>query len=425
MTIKPVSFGSAVYLFFAAGAADAADLPMAKAGAVEYVKVCTQFGSGFFYIPGSDTCLKISGDIRANYFHVLNTFPTRAADVVNFGGRAQIAFDARTSTDYGVLRSFFAIDGNFGGGSATSFVVDKAYIQLGGLTAGFAHSFYGIYDNDFGNDIFQPYFAGPTSRALLAYTAAFGAGVTATVSAEDGKAGRSAAVWNDTANAFGTDIVGNVVGAYAGLTAPDGVARLRYDSEHVLAAVSAAVHQVRVLPGAGLPAVDTKYGYAFGASLAFAFPFLQGAHFVVEGNYAKGANDYIYAWSTPSLGGFGPAEAAVVPATGVVKLSSGWSVVSEFGANVTSAITVNIIGSYLDFKVPDADGLGYGTVFDDSFRRYTVGGNVFYSLTRGFKIGAEVYYDHTKYDAPTDPAAPGIKLSYDGWGGGVSIRREF
>lgn len=416
---------ASVACLFAAGVAKAADLPMTKVEAIDYVKACTKFGSGFFYIPGSDTCLKISGDIRANYYHLINTFPSRTSDALTFDGRGQIAFDARTTTDYGVLRSFFAIIGNFGNGSTTSFALDKAYIQLGGLTAGFGHSFYGLYDNDFGNDVWQPYFTGPSTRALLAYTAAFGAGLTASLSAEDGKPGRSAAVWNDTANAFGKDAFGNVVGVYAGLTAPDGVARLRYDSANVLAAVSAAIHQVRLLPGPDLPPADTKYGYAFGASLAFAFPVLQGAHLVVEGNYARGANDYVNAWSTPSFSGFGPAEAAVVPATGVVKLSSGWSVVSEFGVNVTPAITVNVIGSYLDFKGPDADGLGYGTVFDDSFKRYTVGGNVFYTLSRGFRVGAEVFYDHTKFDAPTDPLAAGAKLTYEGWGGGVSIRREF
>jgi hypothetical protein len=40
--------------------AKAADLPV-KAAPVEYVKVCSLYGAGFFYIPGTDTCLKIGG----------------------------------------------------------------------------------------------------------------------------------------------------------------------------------------------------------------------------------------------------------------------------------------------------------------------------------------------------------------------------
>ena len=66
MTMKSLLLGAAAGLV-TVGAAQAADLPMTKAEAVEYVKVCTEFGEGFFYIPGTDTCLKIAGEVRANY----------------------------------------------------------------------------------------------------------------------------------------------------------------------------------------------------------------------------------------------------------------------------------------------------------------------------------------------------------------------
>ena len=35
-------------------------------GPVDYVRVCDAFGSGFFYIPGTDTCLKIGGYVRGD-----------------------------------------------------------------------------------------------------------------------------------------------------------------------------------------------------------------------------------------------------------------------------------------------------------------------------------------------------------------------
>ena len=47
--------------------AKAADLPV-KAAPVEYVKVCSLYGAGFFYIPGTDTCLKVGGYLRADHF---------------------------------------------------------------------------------------------------------------------------------------------------------------------------------------------------------------------------------------------------------------------------------------------------------------------------------------------------------------------
>src|ERR1044071_4857033 len=31
---------------------------------VEYVKICSIYGAGFFYIPGTDTCIKIGGWVR-------------------------------------------------------------------------------------------------------------------------------------------------------------------------------------------------------------------------------------------------------------------------------------------------------------------------------------------------------------------------
>ena len=49
----------------AIGGAQAADLPV-KAKAVEYVKICSAYGAGFWYIPGTDTCIKIGGYLRAD-----------------------------------------------------------------------------------------------------------------------------------------------------------------------------------------------------------------------------------------------------------------------------------------------------------------------------------------------------------------------
>jgi hypothetical protein len=63
-TIKSLVLGSAAGLL-AMGGAQAADLPV-KAKAVEYVKVCSLYGAGFFYIPGTDTCIKLGGYLRVD-----------------------------------------------------------------------------------------------------------------------------------------------------------------------------------------------------------------------------------------------------------------------------------------------------------------------------------------------------------------------
>jgi hypothetical protein len=62
--VKSLLLGSAAGLVAVAGA-QAADLPVRKAAPVDYVRVCTTYGAGYFFIPGTDTCLRISGFVHA------------------------------------------------------------------------------------------------------------------------------------------------------------------------------------------------------------------------------------------------------------------------------------------------------------------------------------------------------------------------
>jgi hypothetical protein len=62
MKLKTLFLGTAA-AFAVTGGAQAADLALAVEP-IDYVKVCDAFGTGYYYIPGTDTCLKISGDIR-------------------------------------------------------------------------------------------------------------------------------------------------------------------------------------------------------------------------------------------------------------------------------------------------------------------------------------------------------------------------
>ena len=60
--VKSLLLGSAAGLIAVAGA-QAADMPV-KAKPAEYVKICSLYGAGFYYIPGTDTCIKIGGYVR-------------------------------------------------------------------------------------------------------------------------------------------------------------------------------------------------------------------------------------------------------------------------------------------------------------------------------------------------------------------------
>ena len=58
MKFEALLLGAAVSL--APVAASSEPLPIAEP-AEQYVRICDAFGAGFFYIPGTDTCLSSAG----------------------------------------------------------------------------------------------------------------------------------------------------------------------------------------------------------------------------------------------------------------------------------------------------------------------------------------------------------------------------
>src|SRR2546423_13202869 len=73
-TVKTLLLGTAAGLVAVAGA-QAADMPV-KAAPVQYVKICSLYGDGFYYIPGTDICLKVGGYVRGEYFWNAGQSPT-------------------------------------------------------------------------------------------------------------------------------------------------------------------------------------------------------------------------------------------------------------------------------------------------------------------------------------------------------------
>ncbi|MBV8428072.1 MAG: porin [Hyphomicrobiales bacterium] len=220
---KSLLLGSAAG-FIAVTGAQAADLPTRKAAPVDYVRICSVYGPGFFYIPGTDTCLKIGGKAELD----LEWDEPRAHADPSYGTNAlgRVNLDARTATDWGLLRTFVQIDirrrtgawygsgtsmrqgfgVGYGGGvnpnggfpsyggvnsySATGGIqlessvnVDKAFIQWGGLTAGRFQSFFDFYAD---NDNYHGMGGSDVTSEGVAYTYTFGNGFSATLAVEDG-----------------------------------------------------------------------------------------------------------------------------------------------------------------------------------------------------------------------------------------------
>src|ERR1700754_1156393 len=113
--VKSLILGSAAGLL-AMGGAQAADLPV-KAKAVEYVRICSLYGAGFFYIPGTDTCIKLGGYLRAEMAINTNSVYTgnsngaggannRFTNAFTWRSRQDLNVDTRTATEYGVVRTY-------------------------------------------------------------------------------------------------------------------------------------------------------------------------------------------------------------------------------------------------------------------------------------------------------------------------------
>jgi len=136
MTLKTLLLGSAA-AFAVVGGAQAADLSVAEP--VEYVKVCDYFGTGYFYIPGTDTCLKISGyALESANFGPNNEGISGHSSSWSFSNLETIDFTSKSMTEYGELDGVLSFAGSAGGSQRGSTAIgeDGAWLSLGGFKAG-------------------------------------------------------------------------------------------------------------------------------------------------------------------------------------------------------------------------------------------------------------------------------------------------
>jgi Porin subfamily len=224
--VKSLVLGSAATIVALSGA-QAADLPV-KAKPVEYVRICSLYGAGFYYIPGTDTCIKIGGYLRADVtVHGQNSngplwsgdggVNTRYLNQYNDYSRFALTVDTRTATEYGVVRTFGQADFTFStqgysgamsnssnttgtvltGGTVNNYAgngglgVEYAFIQFAGFTFGKSASAYVTPWQGFpGNN--TAYLVGGydtiTGINNVQYTAQFGNGVSASIGIDDSSA---------------------------------------------------------------------------------------------------------------------------------------------------------------------------------------------------------------------------------------------
>ena len=142
----------------AVSGAQAADAIVVEPEPVEYVRVCDAYGSGFFYIPGTETCIRFSGYVRSSFektyieetstTFITNTTTTFATGRVTnerentfWGTRGRLNIDTRNETDWGTLRAQFRLEGGDANNDANA-DMDRALISLAGFRAGFTDNYW-------------------------------------------------------------------------------------------------------------------------------------------------------------------------------------------------------------------------------------------------------------------------------------------
>jgi hypothetical protein len=148
MRLKTLLLGSATAFAFAGGAAQAADLSVAEP--VDYVRVCDAFGAGYWYIPGTDTCIRIGGNVEFEaIFEEDQTVFDHTKDW-NFNTSWDINVTTKAMTDWGPLTTYINFrsesdDAIADDNKGDSFVEsNEYYMSIGPLLLGHTQSTFDV-----------------------------------------------------------------------------------------------------------------------------------------------------------------------------------------------------------------------------------------------------------------------------------------
>ncbi|WP_407051716.1 porin [Methyloraptor flagellatus] len=422
---------AAAALVGTASVASAADLGRPAPAAVDYVKVCDAYGAGFFYIPGSDTCLKIGGrvyfDMRtgsgafSRLDHQLSNYSDRRRSGNNIFTRtaAYETFDARTNTEYGLLRSFINLRQRFSTGSAAAeIVLQDGFIQFGGLTAGMTRSAFDFTPLGYTFGVDYNAFQSNVILNQIGYTFAFGNGITATVSVEDPT---SADInYNNSRRVASTGVFTALYAgqaAYGALKAPDVVGKLNIKQAWGSAQISAAYHDNYSL------ANGDRAGWAVLGGFEILLPMLApGDKIAFGGAYGEGAQGFITAYSQYSTGnvrnvvvpGDYIGEDWAVDGFGRIQQTRSWGVMGSFHHEFNKKWEFNFDASY-----ENVDGFGAR-----DYATYGLQADVRWKPVSNFYIGVGAEYGSMEFSTATRTAHP-LLQNVDGWTGLVRVNRTF
>jgi hypothetical protein len=426
--------------------AQAADLPI-KAKPVEYVKICSLYGEGFYYIPGTDICLKIGGYVRADYgwnaagsgqpaYTGANGAQDRTVNPYSSRHRAHFNFDSRSQTAYGVLRTYVAVNIENRDLNSVTVVPTRAFIQWAGFTFGHTKSYTDVpgTSEDTYRSLFQAQNASdtaPNGTNQIAYTWELGNGMTLNVGADERRT-RALANLSNNVIAVGSN-PGTAFGPYQHPTPWVNFAIVQSWGRFGVSAVFNKVNATYYTGGTGCPAgaqtgttqclyPDDKWGWAVLSGIDIKAPWAgPGDHFGGYFNYGVGAAAYAGGQNLSSPGLFGANNTialgfitdGVYLNGGQIDLTTTWTAGGGYEHYWLPNVSTAVYGSYTQVRYSDAvvesrafctgQAINSSGRCDPGFNFWTVGMvNNWYPVS-GFRLAVDVLYTRieTGFDGQT------------------------
>jgi hypothetical protein len=381
--------------------ASAGDLPGVTQR--EGMRACTAFGPGFFYIPGSDTCVRLGGRVRAEL--LVNQTWSRLQDEMGSRVRGRIEAEARNTTDYGTLRGYVRIDSTVSTGAYSrsipsidttgsyykrDTVLARALIQFAGFTVGRYTSFFDFYGGALswgGTKL------GSSQGSIngAAYTYAFAKGFSASLAFEDG---------DERAVEDGNYIT-------AARPMPDVVGNLRLDQDWGSAQLSLAGHQIRPAYEGTFTSGNAAYGWAVQAGLKLEVPALaNGDQLWLQASYANGALNYLgLNEKSFRIGGLRYTLSDVVFAGNSMQLMAGYSLTAAFAHYWAPTVRHSLFGNYTAV-IPTSAAIASSSSISKA-GLIQLGTNLTWSPLKDLDIGGEIIWFQLAGSNTVSSAVPG------------------
>src|SRR5215468_3577107 len=389
--VKSLLLGSAAGLAAVSGT-QAADLPV-KAKPVEYVKICSLYGEGFYYIPGTDICLKVGGYVQADYGWIkagsgqqfytgANGAMDRTVNPYSSRHRAHFNFDSRTQTSYGTLRTYVAVHIENRDLNSVTVSPARAFIQWAGFTFGHTKSYTDVPGTPAGDSfksLFQNQNISDTAANgtnQIAYTWELGNGMTLNVGADER---RTKALANLSNNVI--TVGSNPATAFGPYQHPTPWVNLAVNQAWGRFGVSGIFNKINAtyyngtagVAGSGCPAgaqtgttqcgyPDDKWGWAVLSGIDIKAPWAgPGDHFGGYFDYGVGAAAYAGGQNLSSPGLFGANNAialgfitdGVYLNGGQIDLTTTWTAGGGYEHYWLPNVSTAVYGSYTQVRYSD------------------------------------------------------------------------